>query len=301
METMKVGVIGLGRMGEAVVYRLLRGGHDVVAFDLDEVARTHAQTLGAQTVVSVEAVAQNVSVIWLMVPAGPVVDQVLEQITPLLQEGAIVVDGGNSHFPDSQRRAQQLKERNRAYLDCGTSGGINGRTIGFSLMIGGNKKAFTKIEPLFQALAAPDGYAYLGPSGAGHYVKMVHNGIEYALMQAYAEGLHLLHDGDFKELDLEAVTRVWMNGSVIRSWLVELVHNVMQEDQNVTNVSGKVGGGQTGRWTVQEADKQKIPVRLIAEALAIRDESQTTGGNYATKLVALLRNQFGGHSIEKIK
>ena len=298
---MKVGLIGLGRMGNAVAFRLLQAGHEVIGFDLDKSAQDNARSMGVQIVTELKKITDGVDAIWLMVPAGEIVDVTITQLKPYLEPGLIIIDGGNSNFKDSIRRAEDLQKSSIHYLDVGTSGGLLGRDIGFSLMIGGDEQAFKKMEPLFKALAAKDGYAYFGPSGAGHYVKMVHNGIEYALLQAYAEGFDLLKNGRYKDLDMQKVAQVWSNGSVIRSWIVDLAHNVFKEDQDFKTISGKIGGGSTGRWTVQEAHEQNIPVMLIEDSLKIRDWSQKTDGNYATKLVALLRNQFGGHPVEKIK
>lgn len=299
---MNVGVIGLGKMGQAVAYRLLRAGFSVCGFDqLAATVRDFGKD-GGIIADSPAALAQNVSVIWLMVPAGEIVDEVIESIKPVLQSGQIIIDGGNSHYTDSVRRAQALKALGIAFLDCGTSGGIHGKEQGFSLMIGGDKEAYEKSRNIFQALAAPQGYAYMGPSGAGHYVKMVHNGIEYALLQAYGEGFELLKENSqYRDLDLATISRVWSHGSVIRSWLLDLAHEVLQQDQKLDTISGKVGGGSTGRWTVEEAHEQNIAVPLIEQALLIRDHSKHTGGSYATKIVALLRNKFGGHAVQKVE
>ena len=300
MAFMKLGVIGLGRMGAAIARRVLDGGHEVVAYDPDGDARGHVAAMGAEIVVSASAVVgQGVDAIWLMVPAGKVVDNVLTEIMPYLQAGDVVIDGGNSNFLDSIRRAQELEKKDIIFIDCGTSGGLKVEEIGFSLMIGGNKDAFFRLEPIFAAISLPDGYGHMGPSGAGHYVKMVHNGVEYALLQAYAEGFHLLRKGHYDGLDLELVSRVWSNGSVIRSWIVELCNDVFVHDQELHDVSGVIGGGATGTWTSQEAHKQGVPVDLIDKSLAIRAQSQKTGGNFATKVVAVLRNKFGGHPLEE--
>jgi 6-phosphogluconate dehydrogenase len=297
---MKVGVIGLGRMGSAIVYRLSKAGHTVVGFNHSPQALELARAMGAQTVSSLQELARKVRIFWLMVPAGDPVDEVIKQLLPHLQKGDILVDGGNSHFSDSQRRYKMLKAQEICFLDCGTSGGLHGKEIGFSLMIGGDKEIFTAIEPLFKAIAAPHGYGYVGPSGAGHYVKMVHNGIEYALLQAYAEGFHVLKDGAYPDLNLEQIANIWNHGSIIRSWILHLAHEIFEVDQELAHISGKIAESGTGKWTVDEAHKQNIPVRLIEDALTIRAQSRETGGNYATKIVALLRNKFGGHSFEKI-
>src|SRR5579863_2373875 len=214
---MKVALIGLGKMGEAIAYRAIQAGHSVIGFDVNKEMCDAAQKIGVKLVVSIADFAHHdVHVFWLMVPQGELVDQVIAQLRPLLQPGDIVVDGGNSKFTDSMRRAQELAAQKIFFLDCGTSGGIRGREQGFCLMVGGDKKAYAVVEPLLQSIAAPEGYAYLGLSGTGHYVKMVHNGIEYALLQAYAEGFQLLKEGVFKDahLDLEKVAALWQSGSI---------------------------------------------------------------------------------------
>jgi len=298
---MTIGLIGLGKMGSAIAERLINAGHSVVAFDINEDARANARTLGAATVNSVAGVAEQTDIIWLMIPPGDIIDAMIDELIPNLAEKSIIIDGGNSKFTDSVRRAEKLKKQDIFFLDCGTSGGLRGRQIGFCLMVGGEQKAYKKIEPALQAIAAPDGYAHVGPSGAGHYVKMVHNGIEYALLQAYAEGFHVLKEGRYKDLDLEQISGLWQHGSIIRSFILELCHNIFQKDQDFKAISGKVGATGMGAWTVDEAKEQKIPVKLIEDALQIRNWSQETGGDYATKIVALLREQFGGHPIEHLK
>ncbi|OQA36404.1 MAG: 6-phosphogluconate dehydrogenase, NAD(+)-dependent, decarboxylating [Candidatus Dependentiae bacterium ADurb.Bin331] len=294
---MNCAVIGLGRMGSAIVYRLLKAGHAVVGYDPSAQARQEAATVGATIVSTLEECAHHAQIMWLMVPAGPIVDQVLRELLPHLNAGAVVIDGGNSKFSDSIRRFQELKSVGIEFLDCGTSGGLHGKEIGFSLMIGGDIQAFQKVEPIFTAIAAPQGYGLVGPSGCGHYVKMVHNGIEYALLQSYAEGLQLLNEGEFKDLDLAKITNIWQHGSIIRSWILELTHEILKKDQKLEKISGTIAESGTGSWTVEEAHKQKVPVKLIEDALEIRAWSRESGGNYATKLVALMRNAFGGHAL----
>ncbi len=298
---MKFGIIGLGRMGEAIAYRVIKAGLEVVGFDLSEVSQKAAADIGVQIVASVTDVAKQANIIWLMVPAGDPVDAVINELLPHLQPDTIIIDGGNSNFNNTMRRAKILQEKNIHYLDCGTSGGLKGREIGFSLMIGGDESAFKKVEQFFKAIATKDGYGLLGPSGAGHYVKMVHNGIEYAMLQALGEGLHLIKDGSFKDanIDLEKVTSIWANGSVIRSWLVELAQEVFAQDQKLENISGEVAEGGTGKWTFEDAQKHKIPVPALEESLRVRRESRDTGGNYGTKVVAMLRKGFGGHAVKK--
>ncbi len=297
---MKIGVIGLGRMGSAIVSRLIKAGYDVVGYDPSESARLQIELLGALSVGSLEEVAQQARILWLMIPAGDLVDEALDELKSHLQPGDIIIDGGNSFFEHSIKRHNDLVGLDVGFLDCGTSGGLAGETVGFSLMVGGDRVIYDKIVPLLQAIAAPEGFAYMGPPGSGHYVKMVHNGIEYALLQSYAEGFHLLKEGQYPDLDLEAIAQVWNNGSVIRSWILKLAHNVLSKDQELSNISGEIGENLTGRWTLDEAQKQDVPVTLIEEALAIRALSRQTGGNFGTKLVAMLRHEFGGHYVKTI-
>ncbi len=300
---MKIGLIGLGRMGQSIAARLLAHGFDVIGYD-----RYPPQTLDItlsgehekgiwKKVDSLEIVAQNADVFWLMVPAGQVVDDVLRELTPFLSKGGIIIDGGNSFFKDTLRRSHALKERGVCFLDCGTSGGLQGRTVGFCLMVGGDAKAYEQCIPFFKALAAPDGYAHVGPSGAGHYVKMIHNGIEYAVLEAYSEGFYLLKDGFYKNLDLTRISSLWNHGSIIRSWILELAHTIFRQSPDLEKITGSIQESGTGKWTVDEAKDKGIPVPLIEEALRIRAWSRDTGGNYATKLVALLRQAFGGHAL----
>ena len=296
---MKICVIGLGRMGHAVAFRLINGGHEVWGFDTDSNNLKLASDIGVKVVSAVQELAQHVTVYWLMIPAGDAVDSVISQLSNVLKPGDIIIDGGNSHFNDSVRRYKMLKEKQINFIDCGTSGGVHGKELGFSLMIGGDKEIFDKLEPIFKALSAVGGYAYMGPSGAGHYVKMVHNGIEYALLQSYADGFHLLKEGEYKNLDLVKVCDVWNHGSIIRSWILDLAHNVFINDQNFDEISGQIGENKTGRWTLDEAKNKNVSVDLIERALEIRALSRKTGGNYATKIVAMLRNQFGGHPFKK--
>lgn len=296
---MKIGIIGLGRMGNAIASRLIAGGHEVWGFDNDKNITTLALAIGVNSAVDIQDLTTHVNIFWLMVPAGDIVDDVIGELLKYLKPGAIIIDGGNSNFKDSVRRYEFLKFKKIDFVDCGTSGGLHGKDFGFSLMVGGDKKIFEGLEPIFKSIAAPLGYAFMGSAGAGHYVKMIHNGIEYALLQTYAEGFHLLKQGKYKDLDLEKISNVWNHGSIIRSWILQLAHNIFVYDQNLTEVSGKIGENKTGRWTLDEANEQGIPVDLIERSLEIRSESRQTGGNYATKIVAMLRNQFGGHELGK--
>lgn len=297
----KIGIIGLGKMGEAIAYRLKKEKIEVEGFDIDAKNCEGAKEIGVKIAHSLELLIKNNETIWIMVPVNAV-DTIIDHIIIHAKPDTIVIDGGNSHFADSQKRFQKLKEKNIHFLDCGTSGGIAGRRYGFCLMVGGEKDIFKKLEPIFFTLAmtGPLGYDHVGPSGAGHYVKMVHNGIEYGIMQAYAEGFHLLHDGEFKnKLRLDSIARLWNHGSIIRSHLLKLLEKIFYDHENFDDVSGFAAESGMGKWTVEEGKKQKIPTPVIETACNVRKESQKTGGNFATKLVALLRNKFGGHQYFK--
>jgi len=296
---MKFGIIGLGKMGAAIAWRAMQGGHEVVGFDLNQDTLKAAGQMGVEIADSIEDVAKRARIVWLMVPVGKPVDIVLEKLIPHLQKGDIIIDGGNSYFKDSEKRAELLKPYGIFFLDCGTSGGLHGKQFGFSLMVGGEKEAYDKIYSILESIAAPDGFGYMGLSGAGHYVKMVHNAIEYGLLQAYAEGFHLLKEGQYKDLDLQEIANIWINGSIIRSWILELASEIYAEDVDMEKVVGEIAEGGTGKWGVDEAKEQKVPMNVIQESLDIRRRSRETGGNYATKLVALLRNKFGGHEVKK--
>lgn len=296
---MNVGVIGLGNMGNAVAHRIIKAGHRVVGFDSNVEHARRARDMGVEITECAPLVAQSSRIVWLMLPAGPVVDQVIQEILPELRPGDIIIDGGNSFFEDSIRRYHALLKDEILFLDCGTSGGLRGRAEGFCVMVGGDHHAYERAEWLFKVIAAPEGYEYVGPAGAGHYVKMVHNGIEYSLLQAYAEGFQILKEGRYEQLDLEAIARVWNHGSVIRSWLLSLLQEIMEEDQALHEVSGRVDQGGTGMWTAQEARMRNIPTPCLDQALVVRAWSQQTAGNYATKLIALTRHKFGGHCVYK--
>jgi 6-phosphogluconate dehydrogenase len=293
---MQLGVIGLGRMGQIVVDRVLAAGHDVVAYDLDPEAVATAAENGAEPAEDPVDVLDRLGDdrrVWLMVPAGDAVDATLDELAPHLDESDVVVDGGNSHFEASVRRAENV---DAAYLDCGTSGGPAGAELGFSLMVGGPAWAYEALTPVFDAVATgPDGHGHMGPSGSGHYVKMVHNGVEYALMQAYGEGFELLFEGRY-DLDLESVARTWNNGAVIRSWLLELCEEAFREEgTDLGDVADHVSGGSTGTWTVQEALEQEVPVPLIYQALAERFASRE--GRFSRRLANRLRYGFGRHEV----
>ena len=295
---MELGVVGLGRMGQIVVTRCLDAGHDVTAFDLEPEAVATAAEAGATPAESVADLADRLGDekrIWLMVPAGDAVDATLADLDPHLDADDVVVDGGNSHFQDSVRRAADCAA---AYLDCGTSGGPAGADHGFSLMVGGPESAYEAMVPVFDAVATgPAGHDRMGPAGAGHYVKMVHNGVEYALMQAYGEGFELLHNGRY-DLDLESVARTWSNGAVIRSWLLDLCEEAFREEgSDLGDVADHVAGGSTGTWTVQEALEQEVPVPLVYTALAERFGSRED--RFARRLANRLRYGFGRHEVHR--
>ena len=299
---MQLGVVGLGRMGQIVVDRVLAAGHDVVAFDLDAEAVATAADAGATPAEDLDDLTDRLGDdkrLWLMVPAGEAVDATLDELAPHLAPDDVVVDGGNSHFEASVRRAESTPA---AYLDCGTSGGPAGAELGFSLMVGGPEWAYEAMTPVFDAVATgPAGHDRMGASGSGHYVKMVHNGVEYALMQAYGEGFELLAEGRY-DLDLEAVARTWNNGAVIRSWLLELCEEAFREEGgDLGDVADHVAGGSTGTWTVQEALEQEVPVPLIYQALAERFGSRATGagGRFSRRLANRLRYGFGRHEVER--
>jgi 6-phosphogluconate dehydrogenase len=298
-------------MGRIVVDRVLAAGHEVVAFDLDAEATAAAADAGAEPADSVTDLCDRLEDgdddasdaagdpvnrrIWLMVPAGDAVDATLDELEPHLTDADVVVDGGNSHFEDSVRRAEGT---DAAYLDCGTSGGPAGADLGFSLMIGGPADAYEAMEPVFDAVATGRaGHDRMGPSGSGHYVKMVHNGVEYALMQAYGEGFELLHRGRY-DLDLETVARTWNNGAVIRSWLLELCEEAFREEgSDLGDVADHVAGGSTGTWTVREALEQEVSMPLVYQALAERFGSRED--RFARRLANRLRYGFGRHEVRR--
>lgn len=300
MAIINCGVIGLGRMGAAIATRMRAGGCNVLGFDISSQSRAAAAHEGISLAESPRDLAKRSDIIWLMVPSmGTIIDDLIEEIAPVLAPGKIIIDGGNTFYKDSIRRAHQLALGNLFYLDVGTSGGLSGRQQGFCLMVGGDAHAYARCERVFNAVAMPGGAALVGPCGAGHYVKMIHNGIEYGLLQAYGEGFHLLREGAYKNLDLAQISDLWMHGSVIRSWLLQLAHHKFTIDQHLQDIQGDIQEGGTGKWTVDAAHEYKIPMPVIEESLKIREWSRRTGGNFATKVVAILRNAFGGHAVTK--
>ncbi|HKZ51660.1 MAG TPA: decarboxylating 6-phosphogluconate dehydrogenase [Candidatus Acidoferrales bacterium] len=297
---MQVGFIGLGRMGSAMVERLLKHKHKVVAYDRTAEKVRAVAALGAQGAHSLGGLIGQLNpprVVWLMVPAGDPVAGVLRQLEGHLQKGDVVIDGGNSYYRHSIARANDLKKDSIHYLDAGTSGGVWGRERGYCLMVGGDPKAFKQAEPLFKALAPKDGYAYVGPSGAGHFAKMVHNGIEYSMLQAYGEGFEMLERSEFG-LDLHRLARLWNRGSVVRSWLLELAESALQKDRHLRRIRGYVEDSGEGRWTVQDAVDRGVAVPTIAQSLFARFQSRQKE-SFANKLIAALRKEFGGHTVKK--
>jgi len=300
---MELGMIGLGRMGANMAERLLRGGHRVVGFDPNAQARASLEAKGASSAGSLEELVAKLPAprtLWLMVPAGTITDQTIEKLLPLLAPGDALVDGGNSNYKDTQRRATLAAARRIDYIDSGTSGGIWGLAEGYSLMIGGDKAAVERLTPIFQTLApAKDsGWGHVGPVGSGHYTKMIHNGIEYGLMQAYAEGFAILkHKAEFA-LDLHQVAEIWRNGSVVRSWLLDLTADALGKNPEMSGIAPHVDDSGEGRWTVAEAIDLNVPAPVITASLLERLRSRDDD-SYTDKLLAALRNEFGGHAIKK--
>ncbi|MDT9545953.1 MAG: decarboxylating 6-phosphogluconate dehydrogenase [Chlorobium sp.] len=293
---MQAGFIGLGKMGYNMALQLLEHGHELVVFDLSEEAVSRMEEAGAIPADSVALLASRLSpprVIWLMVPAGDAVDATIRDLLPQLQQGDIVIDGGNSRYQDSRRRAEELAGGGIGFLDVGTSGGLEGARHGACTMVGGEKEAYLAIEPLLRDLCVPDGYGYMGSSGAGHYAKMVHNGIEYGMMQAIGEGFELMQAGEFG-FDMEEVSKVWANGSVIRSWLMELARQAFQKDGSLGYLDGAIADSGEGRWTVEAALERDVSVPVIASALFRRYRSRSDN-NFSDRVVAALRHEFGGH------
>jgi len=297
---MELGFIGLGRMGLNMVTRLARGGHRVTAFSpslqhrqaVVEAGGTHPDSLGAV----VAALAPPRS-IWLMVPAGETVDQNIEALLPMLAPGDLIVDGGNSYYRDSKRRAAWLAQKDLLFVDAGTSGGVWGLERGYCLMVGGAPEAVARVRPALETLAPPDGFLHVGPAGAGHYVKMVHNGIEYGMLQAYAEGFEILHAGEY-DLDLQRIATLWNHGSVVRSWLLELAERAFADDPGLEGIRGYVEDSGEGRWTVAEAIDLDVPVPVITLSLLERFRSRQDE-SFSARVIAALRNQFGGHAVKR--
>ena len=296
---MQLGLIGLGRMGSGMTQRLLQGGHQVIVYDRLAEAGAALAGKGATVSGSLEDLGQKLKApraVWLMIPAGPPVDDAIQRLSGTLSPGDIIIDGGNSNYKDSIRRAEALRSQQIEFLDVGVSGGIWGLKVGFNLMAGGNQAVFKQVEPIFQTLAPPDGYAYVGPSGAGHYAKMVHNGIEYSMLQGYAEGFEILKAGPFG-FDLLQLARLWNHGSVIRSWLLELAQAAFERDPDLSHIRGYVEDSGEGRWTLQEAIDHAVPAPALAMSLFMRFRSRQDD-SFSDKVIAALRNEFGGHPVK---
>jgi 6-phosphogluconate dehydrogenase len=296
---MELGFIGLGRMGMNMVTRLVQGGHRLVVYNRSPEKVREAEghgAVGATSVADLVARLARPRAVWVMVPAGAVTQDMIDTVARHLDRDDIVIDGGNSNFHDDARRAEALKALGLHYVDAGTSGGIWGLKVGYCLMVGGEEATFRHLEPLFRTLAPENGYGYMGAHGAGHYVKMVHNGIEYGMMQAIAEGFALMHKSPFG-LDLPRIADLWMQGSVVRSWLVELAGRALAEDPALQKLRGWVEDSGEGRWTVQDAIDQSVPAWAITAALFARFRSREAD-SFADRMLAALRNQFGGHAVQ---
>jgi 6-phosphogluconate dehydrogenase len=297
---MQIGFIGLGKMGFNLVQNLLAHKHKVVAYDINPEAVEKITKEGAKGVASLPkliASLKKTRVVWLMIPAGQLVDDVLTQLKPLLSPNDIVIDGGNSNYKDSIRRSKSLEEVGVLYLDCGTSGGTSGARNGACTMIGGQKAAFEQLEPVFKDISVENGYLYTGAAGSGHFVKMVHNGIEYGMMQAIAEGFEVFEKSGF-DLDFEAIAKLFNNGSVVRGWLMELTANAFSKDPKLETIKGKMFSSGEGRWTLETALDLGVPTPVIALSLLMRYRS-LQDDTFSGKVVAALRNEFGGHAVEK--
>lgn len=299
---MDIGMVGLGRMGANMARRLLAAGHHVSGFDLNEELRAAVAAEGLRPAMSLQELAAMLHpprVIWMMIPAGAPVEDTIATLLPHLTPGDILVDGGNSNYKDTLRRAAQLNGQGILLMDAGTSGGIWGLTEGYCLMVGGPPDGFRAIEPALAALAAVGGYAHVGPSGAGHFAKMIHNGIEYAILQAYAEGFEILQAKPEFDFDLHQLAALWNHGSVIRSWLLELIEHIFEREPDLASVRGWVNDSGEGRWTVMEAIDLDVPAPAITLSLFQRFVSRQDE-SFAAKVIAALRREFGGHSLKEV-
>jgi 6-phosphogluconate dehydrogenase len=300
---MELAMIGLGRMGANMTERLVRGGHRVVGFDPKPEARSSVENKGAESAASLAALVAKLKAprtLWLMVPAGDITDSTITALLPLLAAGDTLIDGGNSNYKDTLRRAKMLTEKHIHYVDSGTSGGIWGLAEGYSMMVGGDESVIDRLRPIFETLApAPDrGWGRVGPVGSGHFTKMIHNGIEYGLMQAYAEGFSIMrHKAEFS-LDLHQVAEIWRYGSVVRSWLLELTSAALEQNPKLDGIAPYVADSGEGRWTVAEAIDLDVPAPVITSSLLERLRSRDTE-SFADKLLSAMRNQFGGHEMKK--
>ncbi|MGH9045174.1 MAG: phosphogluconate dehydrogenase (NAD(+)-dependent, decarboxylating) [Acidimicrobiales bacterium] len=296
---MKIAMIGLGKMGANMTERLIAAGHEVVAFDLSSQARALVAQKGAISVGSLEEVATALEpprAAWVMVPAGEPTDSTIDSLAARFEPGDVIVDGGNSNYKDAKATAERLAKRRIGFVDAGTSGGVWGLSEGYCLMVGGTPEAVAVVEPALMSLAPQGGYAHVGPVGAGHFVKMVHNGIEYGLMEAYAEGFEIMDAAQEFALDLHQVASIWRYGSVVRSWLLDLTERALRPDSGFEDIKGTVTDSGEGRWTVHEAIDRAVPAPVISASLYARFASREQD-SFANKLLAALRNQFGGHAV----
>jgi 6-phosphogluconate dehydrogenase len=297
---MQIGIVGLGKMGLNMVRRLRQGGHDVVVFNRSVEPYGAAKEVGAKTAASLEELAAALAAprpVWMMVPAGDATAQVARDLSALLAPGDLIIDGGNSNYKDSIATAARLKEKQIDFLDIGTSGGIWGLEVGYCMMVGGLKSAVEKVAPALDTLGPPNGWAHVGPSGAGHYVKMIHNGIEYGMMAAYAEGFEILHQSRF-DLNLAQIAALWNQGSVVRSWLLELAAQVFAQNPDLAGIKDYVADSGEGRWTVAEAIDLDVPAPVITLSLLQRLASRQDA-SFSAKVQAAMRNEFGGHGVKK--
>jgi 6-phosphogluconate dehydrogenase len=298
---MKLGMIGLGKMGGNMTERLMKGGHEVVVFDRSPETIARYVALGSQGANDAADMVAKLSaprIVWIMVPAGKPVDDTIAALLPGMSKGDVIIDGGNSNFHDTMRRAAALQQEGIELIDSGTSGGIWGLANGYCLMIGASNEAFSLCEPIFKTLAPPDGYAHMGAAGSGHYVKMIHNGVEYGMLQAYAEGYEILHASKDFDLDLKKIASVWNRGSVVRSWINELAEAAFEKDSDLEALKGFVADSGEGRWTVQEAIDLDVPAPVITLSLLMRLRSRQDD-SFSAKVIAALRNEFGGHAVQK--
>ena len=296
---MQIGFIGLGKMGFLLAKQLVEAGNEVYAWDQDKTQCEKFSKIGGKHTTDLSDLIGSLKdqrIIWLMVPAGEAVDQVIREISPLLKKDDIVIDGGNSFYKDSIRQYDFLRQKEIHFIDCGTSGGLEGAVHGACLMVGGDESVVKRCEDLFKSLATENGYLYCGKSGSGHYVKMIHNGIEYGMMQSIAEGFELLKAGEFK-LDLKEVAKLWSNGSVIRGWLMDLIGNAFEKDPDLSRIKGVMSHSGEGKWTAQTALELEVPAPVITQSLQVRFRSKQKD-TFTGKVVSALRNEFGGHEVE---
>jgi len=302
---MQIGFVGLGKMGGNMVHRILRdSAHEVVAWNITEEPIREAESqgaTGAESLADLVGKLDRPRHVWLMIPAGEPTQATIEQLYALLDEGDTIIDGGNSKWSDSKRNGEEASRRGLEFLDVGTSGGIWGLKVGYCMMVGGDDAAVERLTPILDVLAPPEGWGHMGPHGAGHYVKMIHNGVEYGMMQSYAEGFDIMHASEDYDLDMHKISHLWNQGSVVRSWLLELAEAAFEKDGNeLTDIRGYVQDSGEGRWTVFEAIDRSVPAPVITLSLMTRFASREDE-SYAAKLTAALRNQFGGHAVEAAK